>query len=920
MKKLLSNSILWTAIILVGIIAVFAFSTKKHIVDYSTDVKPILNKKCITCHGGVKKQGGFSVLFREEALGKTESGHPAIIPGDPDKSEMMKRLTSHDPEERMPYKEEPLHDEEIDILRRWIKQGAQWGEHWAYVPVKSVSVPKPTTFFGLISRDNEWAKNEIDYFVAERQDEMNMNHATEADKRTLFRRVSLDLIGMPAKEAWLQQYLSDKTGKGYEILVDSLLNAPQYGERWTSMWLDMARYADTKGYEADMSRNIWKYRDWLINAFNSDKPYNDFLTEQIAGDLLPDPTDAQYIATAFHRNSMTNDEGGTDNEEFRTAAVMDRVNTTWEVLMGTTFACVQCHSHPYDPFTHEEYYKFLAFFNNSRDEDTQADYPLLRQFSGADSTKLIELKNWLTQYTDATKEKHIYSFVKTWQPAVNALQSDHFQNAALASSWYAAMRNNGSFRLPNIHLDNKKTLLYRYTTGYNGGVCTIRLDSLNGTILNKVVLKKTDGWGIERLDFNEVKGVHDLYFTYTNHALLNTENTGVMFDWFHFDEPFPGKDKPGYDSAYSNYWQLLHAPAETTPVMMESNDEQYRTTKIFERGNWLVKGDVVKPAPPHILNAMPAGAPANRLGLAMWLTDKKNPLTARTMVNRLWEQLFGNGIAETLEDLGTQGIQPTHQQLLDWLAFTFMNEDKWSVKKTLKRMVMSATYQQASFADKNVLEKDPYNRYFTRGPRVRLSAEQVRDQALVVAGIMSNKMFGPSVMPYQPKGIWLSPWNGADWEQSKGEDQHRRGVYIYWKRTAPYPSMMTFDATGREVCSARRIRTNTPLQALVTLNDEAYLEAARYFALRMQKEGGKNIRDQIKKGYELATYQPINEEGIAVLEKLYQKSLNTYKKDNAAACDMLDNSMGDQKTAPEIAALTVVANSILNMDELITKN
>lgn len=920
MKKLLSNSILWTAIILVGIIAVFAFSTKKHIVDYSTEVKPIFNKKCITCHGGVKKQGGFSVLFREEALGKTESGHPAIIPGDPDKSEMMKRLTSHDPEERMPYKEEPLHDEEIDILRRWIKQGAQWGEHWAYVPVKSVSVPKPTTFFGMISRDNEWAKNEIDYFVAEKQDEMNMSHTTEADKRTLFRRVSLDLIGMPAKEAWLQQYLSDKTGKGYEILVDSLLNTPQYGERWTSMWLDMARYADTKGYEADMSRNIWKYRDWLINAFNSDKPYNDFLTEQIAGDLLPDPTDAQYIATAFHRNSMTNDEGGTDNEEFRTAAVMDRVNTTWEVLMGTTFACVQCHSHPYDPFTHEEYYKFLAFFNNSRDEDTQADYPLLRQFSGADSTKLIELKNWLTQYTDATKEKHIYSFVKTWQPAVNALQSDHFQNAALASSWYAAMRNNGSFRLPNIHLDNKKTLLYRYTTGYNGGVCTIRLDSLNGTILNKVVLKKTDGWGIERLDFNEVKGVHDLYFTYTNHALLNTENTGVMFDWFHFDEPFPGKDKPGYDSAYSNYWQLLHAPAETTPVMMESNDEQYRTTKIFERGNWLVKGDVVKPAPPHILNPMPAGAPANRLGLAMWLTDKKNPLTARTMVNRLWEQLFGNGIAETLEDLGTQGIQPTHQQLLDWLAFTFMNDDKWSVKKTLKRMVMSATYQQASFADKDLLEKDPYNRYFTRGPRVRLSAEQVRDQALVVAGIMSNKMFGPSVMPYQPKGIWLSPWNGADWEQSKGEDQHRRGVYIYWKRTAPYPSMMTFDATGREVCSARRIRTNTPLQALVTLNDEAYLEAARYFALRMQKEGGKNIRDQIKKGYELATYQPINEEGIAVLEKLYQKSLNTYKKDNAAACDMLDNSMGDQKTAPEMAALTVVANSILNMDELITKN
>ncbi|MFT3700933.1 MAG: DUF1553 domain-containing protein [Agriterribacter sp.] len=920
MKKFFSNRIVWTAIVLIAAVIVFAFNTQKHVIDYSADVKPILNKRCITCHGGVKKQGGFSLLFREEALGKTESGHPAIIPGDPDKSEMIKRLTMHDPEERMPYKKEPLSENEIDILRRWIKQGAQWGEHWAYVPVKQPAVPKPHTFFGLISKDNEWAKNEIDYFVADKQDEMNMTHATEADKRTLFRRVSLDLIGMPAKDEWLQQYLSDKTGKGYETLVDSLLGSSHYGERWTSMWLDMARYADTKGYEADQSREIWKYRDWLINAFNSDKPYNEFLTEQIAGDLLPNPTDAQYIATAFHRNSMTNDEGGTDNEEFRTAAVVDRVNTTWEVLMGTTFACVQCHSHPYDPFKHDEYYKFLAFFNNSRDEDTQADYPLLRQFKGGDSSKLIALNKWLHQNTDAVKANHIYSFEKTWQPAINALQCDKFQNAALASSWYAAMRNNGSCRLPNVHLSHKKRVLYRYTSGYNGGVWTIRLDSLNGTVLNKTVLKKTEGWDIATFDFNETAGIHDLYFTYTNPALQNKENTGVMFDWFQFDESFPGKDKPGYDSAYNTYWQLLRAPAETTPVMVESNDEQYRTTRVFERGNWLVKGDEVNPATPHVLNPMPAGAPANRLGLAMWLTDKKNPLTARTMVNRLWEQLFGNGIAETLEDLGSQGIQPTHQQLLDWMAWKFMNDDGWSLKKTLKRMVMSATYMQASFANKDILEKDPYNKYFTRGPRVRLSAEQIRDQALVISGIMSSKMFGPSIMPYQPKGLWLSPWNGADWEQSKGEDQHRRGVYIYWKRTAPYPSMITFDATGREVCSSRRIRTNTPLQALVTLNDEAYLEAARYFAVRMQKEGGRNIKDQIKKGYTLATYQNISNEGLAVLEKLYQTSLNTYKKDPAAACDMLDNSMGDQKTAPETAALTVVASGILNMDEIITKN
>lgn len=906
-------------VVLAGIITIFTFSTRRKTVDFSADVKPILNKKCISCHGGVKKQGGFSLLFHEEALAVTESGKPSIIPGDPDNSEMIRRLTLHDPEERMPYKADPLTDEEIDILRRWIKQGAEWGEHWAYVPVQAVPVPRSSGFFGLVNRQNAWTKNEIDYFIAEKHRELKLAHAAEADKKTLFRRLSLDLIGMPAKDEWLQQYLEDDTEKGYEALVDSLLASPHFGERWTSMWLDLARYADTKGYEADMSRNIWKYRDWLIKAFNSDKPYDKFLIEQLAGDLLPNPTDAQYIATAFHRNSMTNDEGGTDNEEFRTAAVMDRVNTTWEALMGTTFACVQCHSHPYDPFTFDEYYKFLAFFNNSRDEDTQADYPVLRQFKEPDSAKLQELNTWLEQNAGKNKAKEIYTFLKTWQPSINSLQCDDYINGAQVSSWFAGLRNNGSCRLPGIHLDNKKRLLYRYTTGFDGGAWTIRLDSLQGPVLKKTTLKKTKDWEIAELELDDMKGVHDLYFTYSNPALHNKENTGVLFEWFHFDEPFPGKGEPGYDSAYAAYWRILKASAETTPIMMESNREQFRTTHTFERGNWLVKGDEVQPVTPQIMNPMPADAPDNRLGLARWLTDKKNPLTARTMVNRLWEQLFGNGITETLEDMGTQGIPPTHKELLDWLSWTFMHEDNWSVKKTLKRLVMSATYRQASFANEDILEKDPYNRYLTRGPRIRLSAEQVRDQALVISGILSQKMYGPSVMPYQPKGIWLSPWNGADWQQSTGEDQYRRGVYIYWKRTAPYPSMMTFDATGREVCSSRRIRTNTPLQALVTLNDEAYLEAARHFALRMQKEAGKNISDQIKKGYELATYHTISADGLKVLENLYYSSLESYKKDKEAACEMMNN-MTTQEAAPEAAALTLVASSILNMDELITKN
>lgn len=920
MKKLLTNRILWILVLLVVVITAFTFSAGRHTVHFSTDVKPILNKKCISCHGGVKKQGGFSVLFEEEALAVTESGKPAIIPGDPDNSEMIKRLTAHDPEERMPYKEEPLSDEEIDILRRWVKQGAQWGEHWAYVPVKPVDIPKPSYFFGLISRENDWAKNEIDYFVSEKHDELKLRHAEEADKKTLFRRLSLDLIGMPAGDERLQQYLSDETGKGYETLVDSLLASPHFGERWTSMWLDLARYADTKGYEADPPRNIWKYRDWLIKAFNEDKPYDEFLIEQLAGDLLPNPGDAQYIATAFHRNTMTNDEGGTDNEEFRTAAVMDRVNTTWEALLGTTFACVQCHSHPYDPFRFEEYYKFLAFFNNTRDEDTQADYPLLRQFSGEDSVRLGELKAWLDQHTDASKADHIYTFLKTWQPSVNALRCDNYINGAEVSSWWAGLRNNGSCRLQAIPLDNKRKLIFRYRSGFDDGELTVRLDSLNGRVLKKLKMDDTKGkWTFASFDLDAMEGVKDFYFSYTNPALGNKLNTAVLFEWFHFDGPFPGAGKPGYETALETYWHLMNASAATTPIMMESNSEQFRSTHVFDRGNFLVKGEEVQPGTPGILNPMPADAPDNRLGMARWLTDKKNPLTARTMVNRLWEQLFGYGISETLEDMGTQGIAPTHRELLDWLSWTFMHEDNWSIKKTLKRMVMSATYRQASFAGEEILEKDPYNRYLTRGPRVRLSAEQLRDQALVISGIFSSKMYGPSVMPYQPGGIWLSPWNGADWQQSTGEDQYRRGLYTYWKRTAPYPSMMTFDAANREVCTSRRIRTNTPLQALVTLNDEAYLEAARHFALRMQKEAGSDVREQIKKGYELATLHPIPEEGLKVLENLYHTSLETYTKDVEAACDMMHN-LTEKEKAPRAAALTLVASSILNMDELITKN
>ncbi|MBN8789091.1 MAG: DUF1553 domain-containing protein [Terrimonas sp.] len=891
-------------------------------VDFSAEVKPLLNKKCISCHGGVKKEGGFSVLFREEALGKTESGKPAIIPGHPEKSELIKRLTSKDPEERMPYKHDPLSEKEIEMMKQWIKEGAQWGEHWAYVPVKPVEVPGTTSGFrGLFSSKNDWVKNDIDNFIFNKLKEEDLQPSPIADKATLLRRVSLDITGIPASKELSEKFLKDNDPNAYEKLVDTLLASPQYGERWTAMWLDISRYADSKGYEKDGYRSIWRYRDWLISAFNEDKPYDRFLTEQIAGDLLPNATDKEIIATAFNRNSMNNDEGGTDNEEFRTAAIIDRVNTTWETLLGTTFACVQCHSHPYDPFRHEDYYKFMAFFNNTRDEDMPGEYPVLREFDSTDQKKYEALQQWLAANATKAQTHEINTLLRTWQPAVYSYHADQFVNSEL-SEVYLALRKDGSCRLPDVDIDAKSIMTYRYYSRVKNGKWNIHLDSVNGPVIASTIMGQTNGWNVHSISFNaEQQGRHDLYFTYSNPDVPKKDslNNLAVFDWFVFSSDFPGKGAVGYDSAFAWYNHLLvTSPKVQTPVMMENPDNMFRPTHVFERGNWLSKGQEEKPGVPHSLNPLPKGAPQNRLGLAMWLTSKDNPLTARTMVNRVWEQLMGQGIIETLEDMGTQGIAPTHQQLLDWLSWQFMNEDKWSVKKLIKRIVMSATYQQSSIATPEMLHKDQFNKYYARGPRVRLSAEQIRDQALAVSGLLSHKMFGKSVMPYQPDRIWLSPYDGAKWIKSEGEDQYRRAIYTYWKRTSPYPTMLSFDGVAREVCLARRIRTNTPLQALATLNDNAFIEMARHFAKRMEKEGGKTIPEQISRGYEIAMYHPVSKEKLDALMELYTTALHEFEKDKDKACEMINEGTG--KADASKAAMIVVANAMMNLDEFITKN
>ncbi len=904
------------SVLIIGLLIVLAagylFLMPSRTVDFSADVKPILNNKCISCHGGVKAKAGFSVLFRDEALAKTESGKPAIIPGDPGASEMIRRITANDPEERMPYKHEPLSKDEIKILTQWIKQGAKWGDHWAYLPVKETELPDV---------DDPWIRNDVDKFIYEKLKELELKPSVQADKPSLLRRVSLDLIGMYPSEAVAKQFLQSTDEKGYEVLVDSLLASPRFGERWASLWLDLSRYADTKGYESDEGRTIWKYRDWLINAFNEDKPYNEFLVEQLAGDLLPDPTDAQYIATAFHRNTMNNMEGGTDNEEFRTAAVIDRVNTTWESLMSTTFSCVQCHSHPYDPIKHAEYYKFLAYFNNTRDEDVPAEYPLLREYNDTLKQTLNEVVNWVQQYASKEEANRVKLFLRTWQPSVNSTTADSLKNAVIGNNNYALMMQNySSARLKRIDLQHSNQLIFNFISRIKGGVLKFRTDSPEGNVFASVPLQKMNTFQKFFLSYTPQQGIHDVYVTYENATLpANSKEFALIFDWFAFVNELPGKNEPGYAAINQDYRTLLDANPVTTPVMVENPSWMWRASNVFERGAWTSKGEEVQPDVPQTFAfAMPANAPKNRLGLAMWLTDKKNPLVSRTLVNRFWEQLFGTGIAETLEDMGTQGATPTHQELLDHLSWKLMNQHKWSMKALLKELVMSAAYMQDSKLTEEIKQKDLFNRYYARGPRVRLSAEQLRDQHLCISGAMSAKMYGPGVMPWQPEGIWLSPYNGAKWKSSEGEDQYRRAVYTYWKRTAPYPSMIAFDGIAKVVCNARRIRTNTPLQALVTLNDSAYLDMSRHFAYRMQKEAGRNPEQQIAKGYEMMLYKKIDAAKLKTFTSLYQTAFNEFKTDQIKTRELIGKD--DEHNNAETAALVIVANAMLNIDEVIMKN
>lgn len=780
-------------------------------IDFNSHIRPILAENCYRCHGpdAAQRKGGTDGMRLDVAEGALADlgGYAAIVPGKPDESEMIRRVTSDDEDEAMPPAEvgRRLTPGQVDLLRQWIKQGADYAAHWSYVPPLRPDLPAV--------EDTKWIKNDIDRFILARLQREGLAPSPEAQPAALARRVSLDVTGLPPTVDQVDRFLADKTDGAYERFVDRLLGKEAYGEHWARMWLDLARYADSAGYADDPGRTIWAYRDYVIRSLNANKRFDQFTIEQIAGDLLPSATDEQRIATAFHRNTQTNSEGGTDDEEYRNVAIVDRVNTTMAVWMGTTIHCCQCHSHKYDPITQEEFFRLFAIFNNTQDADRRDEKPL------------IDL------WTDEQRRQKA-----EWQSQIDQLEK---KLATAAPDQEKADRD----RLANL----KKQLA-------------------------------------------EIK------------------------------------------------------PATTVPVMREIDGER-RETHIQYRGNFLDKGPAVTEGVPAVFHALTTDQPVDRLALARWLIDDDNPLTARVIANRYWENIFGIGIVRTSEEFGTQGELPTHPELLDYLA-TDLVASGWDLKYLVRLLVTSAAYRQTSRVTGELLERDPDNRLLARGPRFRLSAEMIRDQALFVSGFLSSKMYGPQVRPYQPAfGVSAAFGITMDWPISKGEDKYRRGLYTTWKRSNPYPSMVTFDAPSREVCTVRRDRTNSPLQALVTLNDPVYVEAAQALARRIAA-GGATTADRARYGFRLCLARRPRQAELDQLTALYDKAYARYSKDAESAKLMatdplktgitvheraaIAESAKHMATDPlgpvpegmeiaELAAWTVVGNVLLNLDEMLMK-
>lgn len=931
--------------------------------DFNRDIRPLFARHCTACHGGVKAAGKLSLVYRDKALAPAKSGEVPIIPGDPDKSELIRRVLSQDPDEVMPRPDHGprLSKKEIATLRQWIKEGANWSEHWSFVPPTEPA--RPTL------KNKSWPKVPADQFILASIEAAGLKPSPEATPAEWLRRVSLDLIGLPPTPEDYDAFSKDRRKNAAPAkarVVERLLASPQFGERWASVWLDLARYSDTFGFEKDPHRDIWPWRDWVIRAFNADLPFDQFTIKQLAGDQLPDPTADDILATAFHRNTQNNTEGGTDDEEYRTVAVIDRVNTTWTTWNATTFGCVQCHSHPYDPYPHRDYYRFAAFFDNTEDCDQNDDYPRwLFPEEPSKREEAVRLQRDSRRLREQLNDdaRAVAANVTDWKPLV--------AREAKASGGTLAIGANGridasgtlpiSVKYTNVvpavagmtalkidlfpESDNPRNAPERgqifskltaslVLPGPSNQVVKLKdviVDYLAGPFDPRKVLEGGGGlgsyptmsgprWGIIVLE-NPLEAAEGatLELVFEHGIAANSGVQGCPLK--HFSLSF-SKDTALTD--FANSAARSDAVAEwratgfafkklsgtSVPVIVERTKTASRETRVFIRGNRLTRDDAVPPGIPDVVQPPKTSDPMNRLDMARWLVSDRNPLAARVLANRLWAEMFGHGIVETLEDFGTSGAKPSHPELLDHLALRLRGEFQWSVKKFLRELALSATYAQTAKATPTLIEKDAANHLYARGPRSRLTAEMVRDQALAVSGLLSTKPFGPPVYPPQPAGIWSTVYSGDKWNTATNENRFRRAVYTYSRRTAGYPLFLTFDAPMRDFCTARRIPSNTPLQALSVMNDPAFIEMAQALATRMEKDGG-SVKRQIERGCRLLTLDKPPRAMIDSLVKLYDGALADYRADKDAAAELGDT--------PEQAALVLVANTLLNLDSSLTR-
>ena len=1004
--------------------------TRADPVEFNRDIRPILSHNCFQCHGPDKKKRKAKLRLDTEAGFYSErNGAPPVVPGKPSESELYRRISTNDLDDRMPPPESKhtLTPLQLDLFRKWIEQGGKWQKHWSLIPPKRPGSPA--------LKNENWPKSLLDSFILARLERDGLQPSPEADREVLLRRVSLDLNGMPPTLEEIDSFLADKSSNAYEKVVDRLLRSTRYGERMSTVWLDIARYADTHGYSLDDPRMMWRWREWVINAFNGNMPYDRFIIDQVAGDLLPDATDDQQIATGFNRNHSIQSEGGIIDEEFRVEYVADRVNVTATAFLGLTMKCARCHDHKYDPITQKDFYRFFAFFNNiperGRGSGRGNNAPFIRTPSTSQQKRLDDLQAQIMEAkTSLDKLQPAAEDMQKWEKelaAKKAVEWAVLDPVKFTSTGGATLKKLEDLSVlasgKNPAKDNYDVVLRTDKTGITG----IRLEALihdslpfkgpgrakNANLvlsefeaqfataaepqkLKKIQFSKARadhyqkngnyrveyaidgkidsklGWAVEgyklhenrtaifipsapigreggtelriRMRFKTIFANHAIgrfrlaittdkqVEVYTPSEILNivgkpaekrtsAEKAKLRKQFLENHSP-EAKQLAAQIEKLKKKEQAIQKAVTTTMVMQEM--PKPRDAFILQRGEYDQRGEKVQAGVPPSLPPMGNGASKNRLGLAKWMVQPGHPLTARVAVNRFWQMVFGSGIVKTTEDLGSQGEWPSHPDLLDWLALEFV-ESGWDVKALLKRIVMSSTYRQASAVNPGLLERDPENRLLARGPRIRLSAEMIRDQALAVSGLLVEKIGGPSVKPYHPVGLWKAVDYGGRqiYRKDTGEGLYRRSMYTFWKRSVPPAPLQTFDAPSREACTVRRSRTNTPLQALILMNDPTYVEASRFLAQRMMKEGGEGVDSRISYAFRLVLNRRPKDAERNLLVEIFQKRTNDFQNDKPAASKLLavGDTRNDSNLDPgELAAYTTVASILLNLDETITKN